>query len=566
MSFIDPRDVTEIKTRLSLQDIVGRYVQLRSVGGRLMGPCPFHQETKASFSVIPEQGFYYCFGCQASGDIIEFFKNINGLDFTEAVTQLAEEAGVKLSRQEKGQIKAAKSRAAVCREVNSWSNTFFRQCLESRGGEQARRYLEQRQISTETSQSFALGWSPEGWSNLKSFLESKGFTPQDGVEAGVLSQNERGRIYDRFRSRLIFPINSLSGAVVAFGGRVIGDGDPKYLNSSESPVYTKGDHLYGLYQARPHITRSRQIYLTEGYLDVMALHQHGFENSCGVLGTALTRAQVKRMAGLAREVVLLFDGDAPGQNAALKSAEMILQAGLTCRVLIFPQGEDAHSLLTANGKQSLEDFLQKTSDGLDFCLRMLINNRSPGETMQWVENFITQIKGLSLRSYYIPRIAHSLGLTEKELREKFSRVPGTTTQEITPETFKSKGPDQRDRELLTFAVCFPQDRFRLQQKNLSMVLSSQWAREFWEKLCSMQQEEDLSGLNPDESGFFVQCKMQKNQLEQEREQILSQLEDFIDRCMSRMSTKNLKHALSRAQQNRDQEEVRRILGLLQKSF
>ena len=564
MSFIDPREVAEIKSRLSLEDIVGRYVQLKTVGGRLMGPCPFHQETKASFSVTPDQGFYYCFGCQASGDIIEFFKNINGMDFNEAVTQLAAEAGVKLTRQGRGSDPASRGRASVCREVNSWSNSFFGQHLQGRDGHKARLYLEKRQISPDVAKAFALGWSPDGWNNLKNFLESKSFAPEDGVEAGVLSQNARGRIYDRFRSRLIFPIIALSGAVVAFGGRVIGDGEPKYLNSSESPVYTKGEHLYGLYQARTHITRSSRVLLTEGYLDVMALHQYGFVNSCGVLGTALTRAQVKRMVGLAREVVLIFDGDGPGQNAALKSAEMILQAGLTCRVLILPEGEDAHSLLIARGKQGLEGLLQKTSDGLDFCLKMLSRNKSPGETMKWVENFITHLKDLSWRSFYIPRVAHALGLTEKELREKFTpavqKSPDTRVW-----TQQGKGAEQRDRELLTFAVCFPEDRVRLQHKNLGLVLTSRWARQFWEKLLVMH-EDDLSSLSADESAFFVQSKMQRLQLEKEKKQILAQMEEFIDRCMASVSTKNLKTALSRAQQDQDQDEVKRILKLLQKSF
>ena len=565
MSFIDPREVAEIKSRLSLEDIVGRYVQLKTVGGRLMGPCPFHQETRASFSVTPDQGFYYCFGCQASGDIIEFFKNINGLDFNEAVTQLAAEAGVKLARQGGSPGPASMGRASVCREVNSWSNSFFGQHLQGSNGQKARLYLEKRQISQETAKAFGLGWSPDGWNNLKSFLESRGFTPEDGVEAGVLSRNERGRIYDRFRARLIFPIIALSGAVVAFGGRVMGDDEPKYLNSSESPIYTKGEHLYGLYQARTHITRSSRVLLTEGYLDVMALHQYGFENSCGILGTALTRAQVKRMAGLAREVVLIFDGDAPGQSAALKSAEMILQAGLTCRVLILPQGEDAHSLLVARGRQGLEDLLQKTTDGLDFCLKMLSTNKSPGETMKWVENFITHFKDLSWRSYYIPRVAHVLGLTEKELREKFTPAAQKTPGDTRVWSQQGKGAEQRDRELLTFAVCFPEDRTRLQNKNLGLVLTSQWARQFWDKLRVMHQD-DLSALNEDESAFFVQSKMQRAQLEKEKTRILAQIEEFIDRCMTRMSTRNLKTALSRAQQSQDQDEVRRILQLLQKSF
>jgi len=213
----------------------------------------------------------------------------------------------------------------------------------------------------------------------------------------------------------------------------------------------------------------------------------------------------------------------------------------------------------------MEDLLQKTSHGLDFCLDMLNRTKSPGETMKWVENFITRFKDLSWRSYYIPRVAHALGLTEKELREKFTPAVQKSPGDARVWTQQGRGAEQRDRELLTYAVCFPEDRDRLQNKNLGLVLTSHWARQFWEKLRAMQ-EDDLSSLSADESAFFVQSKMQRPQLEKEKTRILGQVEEFIDRCMTRVSTQNLKSALSRAQQNQDQDEVRRILKLLQKSF
>ncbi len=564
MSFFETFDLAEIKSRLNLEEIVGRYVTLKPVGDRLMAPCPFHQETKASFSITPDRTFFYCFGCQAKGDVIEFYKNINGLDFAETVTQLAEEAGIKLKKKSRIESGDEESSHSVCRQVISLSTSFFIKCLQSPEGKQARAYLQERQIDSRTAEKFDLGWSPEGWNKLKNFLEKSGLSAQKGVLAGVLSQNQEGRIFDRFRARLIFPIHALSGMAAAFGGRVIDDGQPKYINSSESPVYTKGEHLYGLYQARQNIARSRRALLTEGYLDVLALHQYGFENSCGILGTALTRFQVKRLSGMTREVVLLFDGDPAGQNAALKSAEMILKAGLTCRVLIFPEADDAHSLLCRKGPEALEKLLQNTKDGLDFCLGMLTNHKAPKEIMIWVENFIMDIDDLSWRSYYIPRVAHSLGMSEKEIRQKFDRKtnPGRQTSAgLAP----GKATEQRDRELLAFAVCYPEYRARLKQKNLDLVLYSDWAKSFWDKLWPMQ-EDGLSGLNPDEADFFVNSKMRMHDFLGDKSIVLDQVEEFIDRCMSKMSKENLKMALARAQHNKDSDEIRRILGLLQKSF
>ena len=566
MSFFETFDLAEIKSRLNLEEIVGRYVTLKPVGDRLMAPCPFHQETKASFSITPDRTFFYCFGCQAKGDVIEFYKNINGLDFAETITQLAEEAGIKLKIKSRTESGDEESSHSVCRQVISLSTSFFIKCLQSPEGKKARDYLQERRIDSRTAEKFDLGWSPDGWNKLKNFLEKKGVSAQKGILAGVLSQNQEGRIYDRFRARLIFPIHALSGKAVAFGGRVTGDDQPKYINSSESPVYTKGEHLYGLYQARQNIARSRRALLTEGYLDVLALHQYGFENSCGILGTALTRDQVKRLSGMAREVVLLFDGDPAGQNAALKSAEMILKAGLTCKVLIFPEDDDAHSLLCRKGTEALEKLLQNTKDGLDFCLGMLTKHNAPKEIMTWVENFIMDLNDITWRSYYIPRMAHSLGMSEKEIRQKLDhKTKINLGRQRSAGLAPGKAPEQRDRELLAFAVCYPEYRTKLKQKNLDLVLYSEWAKNFWDKLWSMQ-EDSLSGLNPDEADFFVHSKMHKHDFLGDKSMVLAQVEEFIDRCMSKMSKENLKMALARAQHCQDSEEIRRILGLLQKSF
>lgn len=567
MGGIDSGSIAEIKSRLSLVDIVNRYVELRQVGDRWTAPCPFHQETKPSFTVSPDRGFYYCFGCQASGDVIEFYKNINGLDFTEAVRQLASQAGVQISSDKGGRDREEKNKITISQEINSLAGKFFLEVFHSGQGEPARNYLRSRKISEEMAGTFRLGLSPSGWQSLTDYLHKSGFSPDDGVLAGVLSKNQKGRIYDRFRSRLIFPIVSLSGMVVAFGGRILDDGEPKYLNSSESPVYKKGDHLYGLYQARRHITQTRKVFLTEGYLDVIALHQHGFPNSCGILGTALTASQVTRLAGLCREVILLFDGDRAGRNAAFRSAEMLLDAGIGCRVLIFPEGEDAHSLLSTKDRSVFEKILGQSVAGLDYCLNMVNTQKSPRDVMNWVNRFMGNLKDFSLKAYYIPKIAAVLGLTESELRRSLGAgARQVAAEKGVPGERGKMGPEQRDREILTFASCFPELRSGLERKNVDLVLSTEWGRRFWNKIKDKTDETQILDLDPHEADFYARARLQKGSLTRNRDQVFREFEEFIDQASLSMTRQNLKQALIRAKSNNDFQEIKRILGLMQNIF
>ncbi|MFO7717498.1 MAG: DNA primase, partial [Desulfohalobium sp.] len=364
-------NIEAIKARLNIVDIVRRYVDLRQVGDRWAGVCPFHQETKPSLSVHPEKGFYYCFGCQASGDLIDFYRDINGLEFRQALEELAREAGVSLNERPdpKAAQRQAERRAAL--EMHSLAQQFFQATLEAAAGKRAREYLAARGVDRAMQDYFGLGFAPESWQALGDELQRSGYTLQQGVTAGLLSQNRNGRIYDRFRNRVTFPIHDLGGKVIAFGGRVIGEGEPKYLNSSDSPIYKKGGHLYGLYQARQAVTQSKEVLLTEGYADVIALVRYGFTHACGVLGTALTEEQVRRLAGLARRVTLIYDGDRAGRQAASRSAEMLLRQGVQCRVVNLPDGEDVDSLLQNSGAAGFQRFVREAEEGLTFCLRVL---------------------------------------------------------------------------------------------------------------------------------------------------------------------------------------------------
>jgi len=562
---IDDQVIAEIKQQIEIVELIGRYVNLRPAGSRWVGPCPFHQETKPSFTVNPDEGFFYCFGCQAAGDVIHFYQKINGLEFKEAVIELAQEAGIRLEESRTPfKQKKDKTKRRLCLDLNSLAYTYFKDNLWSKKGKMARDYLTERQVSQDMIQKFGLGFSPDDWHGLENHLKSLGYTPEQGVDAGLLSQNNQGRIYDRFRGRLIFPIFNLSGQVVAFGGRVIREGDPKYLNSSETLIYKKGEHLYGLYQARRSISQKQEVLLTEGYMDVIVLHQYGFTNSCAVLGTALTETQVKRLGGLTGSVVLLFDGDQAGAQAALRSAQMVLSQGLKCKVVQFPAGEDADSLLTKYGPKSLDELLGKARDGLDFCLTMISLHKSPKEILAWARDFLLNLRDISWRAYYIPKIAQSLKLSETELRQSIPEVQGNKHKVQTSGVGQKLkvGRNSRDKEILTFAICFPEYVPILDEKNMPHYFKSDWARDLWEKLVRYDTDQVLTQLDEEQKTFFVHSKMQQDLLAESKEVILREYLDFLSRENKRLTKKNLTLALERAQKNGDQQEIRRILTLL----
>lgn len=574
---MDRSDVEAVKARINISDIVRRYVDLKPVSGRWMGACPFHQETKPSMSVNDDEGFFYCFGCQASGDVIDFYGRINGLDFRESLEQLAAEAGIELGHMPHDPHAAErKARKQMLMDMHDEANQWFQRNLALASGDHCRKYLTDRGMTPEMIAKFGLGYSPEDWHGLDNFLRTRNRDPESGVEAGLLSKNEKGNIYDRFRGRLIFPIQNLSGRVIAFGGRIITDGEPKYLNSSDTPIYKKGDHLYGLNLARSTMTRSKRAILTEGYMDVISLHQFGYTDSCGVLGTALTPDQVKRLAGFCSRVDLVFDGDGAGRKAAMKSSRMILLQGVACKVVLMPDGEDVDSLLQTKGAEGFEACMNEAPDGLTFCMNTLRAEYAPRDIMAWAKSFLSELSDGSLRAYYLPRLASGLGLSEADFRRDAGGAPSTRNPQHQPRQAQ-RAPQQQsqpamgvgkdyadDRYFLRFAIQYPDYCPELAGRGLAQVLRTDWARALWMKLETTQQGQVASLLNEQEKGFFIQCR------EEVRDSVLSGrdlLEEWNHIChtialeQEKMDRRQLTEAIRQAQQNGDTERALQLLAL-----
>ena len=559
--------VAEVKARLDMLEIVGRYVNLRASGsGRWVAPCPFHQETKPSFSVVPDKGFFHCFGCGASGDLIDFYCKINGLEFKEGLKQLAEMAGVELawSKPDPGAEQRRRRRLDSI-AAHKLAQEHYRANLDASAGAVARDYIASRGLSPEVVEAFGLGASLDAWHALENHLKAQGFSQDKGVEAGLLVRNEQGRIYDRFRGRLMFPLQNLTGQVIAFGARTLTGDDPKYLNSSESDIYVKGDNLYGLYQARRAISVSQTALVTEGYTDVISLHQFGFANACGVLGTALTESQVRRLGGFCSKVELVFDGDDAGRKAALRGAEMLLAGGLSCAVVLLPDGDDVDSLLQNNGADAFQALRDKAMDGLDYCLDTIRAGFSPSQIMDWAKGFLAGLKRSDLRAFYIPRLAAGLSLSEAELRGSMDMAaPGSTASEGRGPSARVRSPrDNFDRWVLRFAIRNPKQIPDLADMGLRDVLSDR-ARPFWDLLARFEgSDEILPALDEPHKRFYVTAKLEPDDDEAETRRQWQDIRATIDREQKKRLTKGYQDAIRKAESDGDQAEVLRLLKLQQ---
>lgn len=497
--------IRAIKERVSLVDIARRYVELRPNGARFAAPCPFHQETKPSFFVSPDKGLFYCFGCQASGDLIDFYARVNGLDFRETVAQLADEAGIIIDRESgprrDGERKALRTEKQLMLAMHRDAALHFAAALAGPCGAECQAYIRRRGLTPQLVERFELGFAARDWQSLQSRLSGLGYPLELAASAGLQGRSESGRYYDRFRGRLIFPIKNLSNQIIAFGGRIIADEEEaKYINSSDTPIYSKKEHLYGLVQARRSIAAKGCAILTEGYMDVLTLHQFGFENSVGVLGTALTEEQIRRLSGFTSKVDLLFDGDRAGRKAALRSCELLLCRGLSCRVVLLPDGEDIDSLLRKAGVDVFEKLLAAAPDGLGFCIDTL-RTLAPREAIGWARNFLAKMRVKELVSPYASQLAQSLGIAEREFRAGLPlsgfEQGGSRAIEL------SRKLCERDTQIMLFAVRYPERLEDLRELGADLALSSPRSRQFWDLIEHYGPEEVIYHLDDRQRQFWL---------------------------------------------------------------
>ncbi|SDM02430.1 DNA primase [Franzmannia pantelleriensis] len=358
---IPQRFIDDLLARVDVVEVVGERVQLKKSGRNHSGLCPFHQEKSPSFTVSHDKQFYHCFGCGAHGNALRFLMEYDNLRFPEAVEQLAARQGMEVPREgaddPHAQAREKKRKQGV--NLLELAARFFRERMKMAEGQAARGYLERRGLSPQVVEEYGIGFAPNDWEALKRHLGEQGISEAVQVEYGLLIHREdSGRTYDRFRDRVMFPIRDVKGNTIAFGGRVLGDAKPKYLNSPETPVFHKGRELYGLYEARQAHRQLERVLIVEGYMDVVALAQFGIRNAVATLGTSTSEDHLTRLFRMVDEVVFCFDGDRAGRQAATRALETVLPLmidGRQARFLFLPEGEDPDTLVRSEGTEAFQD-------------------------------------------------------------------------------------------------------------------------------------------------------------------------------------------------------------------
>ena len=388
--------IDDLKDRADLVRIIEPYAPLKKKGANWMACCPFHQEKSPSFSVNPQKGFYKCFGCGKGGNAFTFLMEMEGLNFPEAVQRVAEIAGVPLPEPvDDKQYEQSKKRRAEKKqlseqiiELNKIALDFWEVELrgKSKKAKEAKAYLEGRGITEDVQKQFHIGFSPDSWNALLDLLKGTGADEKVIEQSGLVSVNEeKDRVFDRFRGRIMFPVLDANGAPIAFGARAMGDDQPKYLNSPETPAYVKGRHLYGLFQSKEAIRQKKFAILVEGYLDLIALFQHGIKNVVASLGTALTPDQSKLLGRFTKKVVINYDGDVAGIGAARRAVEVLLPDDFEIKVLVLPDGKDPDDFVRENGAENYNVARGKAIPYLDFVLDTAMHNRSLANAKQKAE-------------------------------------------------------------------------------------------------------------------------------------------------------------------------------------
>lgn len=422
MRFNDSK-IEEIKSRIDIVDLASEYMTLKKSGRNYLGLCPFHQEKTPSFTVSREKQIFYCFGCGEGGNAITLLMKIANKSFPEAIRHLAEKAGVILPVRTFG--KDGREKESLHDEIlqlNAKAAMHFTRNLTSANGGIARSYLKERAVTDETIRQFRLGYAPDSWRSLTDDIDKNGLSLKLAEQAGLVIAGKEGNFYDRFRGRLIFPIENIFGEIIAFGGRILGDGEPKYLNSPESPVYIKGKNLYGLFRAREAIRQCGFCLIVEGYFDVISLWNAGIRNVVATLGTALTRDHLEVLRRYTQDIVALFDPDPAGRKALDRSLELFLGANVSARALILPDGCDPDDFIKKHGKEKLENLIALAPAISDYYIESVLGEGNTIEEKLALAKEAIEFTGKSgnaiEKNLFIKRIAEKLGIDQTLLKRE----------------------------------------------------------------------------------------------------------------------------------------------------
>jgi DNA primase len=497
--------IAEIRERTDIVQVIGQHVQLKRSGMNYLGLCPFHEEKTPSFNVNPQRQFFHCFGCHESGDVITFLMKVEGRRFLEVVEDLAARAGIEVPRQ---QVSASDARREAQRkserqqglDLNRKVAEHYRRNLLGERGATAREYVERRGIGAEVAEAFKLGFALPTGSSVVKLLEAERVSLELAERLGLCAKRREGSAgapgyHDRFWNRLIFPVMAAGGEVVAFGGRLLGDGDgPKYINTPETALYRKGETLYGLHAAATPMRKHSQAIVVEGNVDVLQMHQHGFAQTVAPMGTALTPRQVLLLKRFADEVVALFDGDDAGQAAALKAVRTLTEAGVTGKIATLPAGHDPDSFLREAGAGAMSALLEGAKPAVDFLIEVLqkrMDDSIPGRArlLDEVAPVIAKLSGAVDRDLYVSRLALLLDIEPGIVRRAVlgQRAPAASLQRAARPAAKEPLP-AAELELLGVLAEHPHHFPRAEEAGASSLLTNAGLRGTYRAAMEMQRQ------------------------------------------------------------------------------
>lgn len=571
-SFIPEEKIRDIENATDIVEIISESVSLKRTGRNYTGLCPFHSEKAPSFSVNPDKRIFYCFGCQAGGNVFSFLMKNENMSFPEAVRSLAKRYNIdiperQLSPSEKKRIGEKEDLL----KINERAMNYFHWVLKNSGGKRAMAYLKKRGMSDTIIDTFRIGYAPPGWDNLIRLLHQKrvplGIAEKSGL---IIPRNERNGHYDRFRDRIIFPIFDLRSKVVGFGGRVMDDSLPKYLNSPESPVFDKSRSLYGLHLAKKACRQSGTVFITEGYFDVLSMYQHGVENTVATLGTSLTQAHARSIKGYAKRVVLVFDSDAAGVKAAHRGIGIFRTENLDTRILVLPSGYDPDSFMVERGPEEFEKLAEGAFSVIAFLTESAVKKH--GLSVEGKLRIISELREILgtvqdpvERSLYMKQFAERIDVEESAIIEKFGKHP-PSIRDTAPGPGRHAHPapenppvgkmDRFERSILSMALQFPEILSDIKERDVLADFENPDYRAIGQAVLDRMGESDLriseivAGFQDERlNGLAASLMIEENSWDRER--CLKLIGQF--QSVKRRANKDLNKQIIAAERRNDKE-------------
>jgi len=455
-----------VKEKVDIVDLISSYVKLTRSGKNYIGLCPFHPDHSPSFTVSPEKQLFYCFGCKEGGDAIRFLMKIEHLSYQEALMQLAKRAGIEIDELSGGTDEGIREFF----KINDLATRYFHYVLmETPYGKSAKDYLAKRGIKKETIEVFRLGYAPPGWNTLQKFLEKKGIDLEMQERLGlIINDSDTGKVYDRFRNRIIFPIYDISGHTIGFGGRVLDDSVPKYLNTPETPLFHKGQILYGLYQTRDEIMKKDQVIIVEGYMDCISLYQAGIKNVVASMGTSFTREQGLALKRIAKDIIIAFDADTAGDIAVIRGANILREVGCSVRIARWDQFKDPDEFVRNKGAVGFLDVINNAKPFLDYMMDLFIKRYDISTLegrVQFFQEFFPLLRmepHISIQRSYLDRASAISKVPPEVLYREFDQFYISRKKEFEVTSVSALGWMQKsdrntlreklERQLLAFAL------------------------------------------------------------------------------------------------------------------